>query len=425
MNQIPRQKDVDRVADAPSAVPPSFVPAPTPESPQISRPTPVPPRASRLVLLGLGLAVVGLAVVVGARYFLPREVELVAVAPGPFQAELSGPGTLDALSKANIGTSLQGVITRLAVERNDCVARGDLVAEIAADDLRANLASAQASREAARQSAEAAASDVTRMEAAAENARSTYARQTTLLPEGTTSRSSFESAEMAARQGEADLAKARSALLAAKAQEAAADAAVAASEAQLEKSVVRAPIDGVVVARNLNLGDVASPNSAIVTIADPESIVLSTRFDESTIADIEPGLGARIRFGGNGAPVYPGTVVRVGREVDQETREFTVDIALAHLPPNWALGQRGTAFIEFAKSDEVMSVPVASIARRDGMPGVWMAEDGRAVWQPVDLGRIGGARVEVLAGLKAGDRVIAVPDGVYRWMPVKGGRDAS
>lgn len=425
MNQIPRQKDVDRVADAPSSVPPPSVPKPTPESPQISRPTPVPPRASRLVLLGLGLAVVGLAVVVGARYFLPRQVELTTVAPGLFQAELSGPGTFDALSKANVGTSLQGVITRLAVERNDRVARGDLVAEIAADDLRANLASAQASREAARQSAEAAASDVTRMEAAAENARSTYARQTTLLPEGTTSRSSFESAEMAARQGEADLAKARSALLAAKAQETAADAAVAASQAQLEKSVVRAPIDGVVVARNLNLGDVASPSSAIVTIADPESIVLSTRFDESTIADIQPGLGARIRFGADGAPVYPGTVVRGGREVDQETREFTVDIALAHLPPNWALGQRGTAFIGLAKSVGVIAVPVASIARRDGMPGVWLADDGRAVWQAVDLGRIGGARVEVLAGLKAGDRLIAAPDGVYRWMPVKGGRDAS
>ncbi len=425
MNQIPRQKDVDRVADAPSAVPHPSVPKPAPESPEIARPAPEPPRTNRLVLIGLGLAVAGLAVVVGGRYFVPRQVELVAVAPGPFQAELSGPGTLDALSKANVGTSLQGVITKLAVERNDRVAKGDLVAEIAADDLRANLASAQASREAARQNAEAAASDVTRMEAAAENARSTYARQTTLLPEGTTSRSSFESAEMAARQGEADLAKARAALLAAKAQETAADAEVTATEAQLQKSVVRAPIDGVVVARNLNLGDVASPSSAIVTIADPQSIVLSTRFDESTIADIEPGLGARVRFGGDGAPVYSGRVVRVGREVDQETREFTVDIALAQLPPNWALGQRGTAFIELAKSDDVIAVPVASIARRDGMPGVWLADDGRAAWQPVDLGRIGGARVEVLAGLKAGDRVIAAPDGVYRGMPVKGGRDAS
>lgn len=425
MNQIPRQKDVDRVADAPSAVPPSSVPAAAPESPEIARPAPEPPRANRLLLMGLGVAIAGLSVVLGARYFVPRQIELMTVAPGSFQAELSGPGTLDALSKANVGTSLQGVITRLTVERNDRVAKGDLVAEIAADDLRASLASAQASREAARQNAEAAASDVTRMQAAAENARSTYARQTTLLPEGTTSRSSFESAETAAKQGEADLAKARAALLAAKAQETAADAAVAASQAQLEKSVVRAPIDGVVVARNLNLGDVASPNSAIVTIADPESIVLSTRFDESTIADIAPGLGVRIRFGGEGAPVYPGTVVRVGREVDQETREFTVDIKLKHLPLNWALGQRGTALIELAKSDGAIAVPVASIARRDGMPGVWLADDGRAAWQPVDLGRIGGARVEVLRGIKAGDRVIAAPDGVYRWMPVKGEQAAS
>lgn len=366
-----------------------------------------------------------LTILVGTRYFVPRPVELATVAAGMFRPELSGPGVLDALSKANVGSSLQGVITTLAVDRNDSVAKGDLVAEIAAEDLRASLGSAQASREAARQTVEAAASDVIRMEATLENARATLARQTALLPGGATSRTIFESAETTAKQGEADLAKARSTLLGAKADEASAIAVVAASQAQLEKSVIRAPIGGIVVARNLNLGDVASPTSAIATIADPSSIVLSARLDESTIALVEPGLGATIAFGGHDEALYDGTVVRVGREVDQETREFTVDIAPARLPPHWALGQRGTAFIELKGHDNMIAVPVSSIARRDGKAGVWLANGGRAVWQPVDLGRVGGLRVEVLSGLKAGDMLIASPEGTYRWMPVAGERGAS
>lgn len=413
MNQIVRHNDASRTAP-PS--PPASPPEAPGERPAVIRPRPEPRKTNRLVLAGLGVVAVLMTILVGMRYLLPHPVELATVTLGPFQPELSGPGVLDALSKANVGSSLQGVITKLAVERNDRVSKGDPVAEIAADDLRADLDAAKAAREAARQSVEAAVSDVRRMEATAENARATLARQSALLPGGATSRTTFESAETAARQGEADLAKARSALLGAKAEEASAIAAVAASEAQLAKSVIIAPIGGVVVSRNLNLGDVAAPTSPIVTIADPASIVLSARFDESTIARIEPGFAATIVFGGEAA--FAGTVVRVGREVDQETREFTVDIAPAQLPPNWALGQRGTAVISLKGRDDAIAVPVSAIARRDGVAGVWLANAGRAAWRPVELGRVGGGRVEILGGLAAGDRLIVSPDGVYRLMPV-------
>lgn len=421
MNQIVRQKDASRAA--PPSPPPASLPDAPVDRPAVARPRPEPRRTNRLVVAGLGAVAILLTILVGMRYLAPRPVDVVTVAPGPFRPELSGPGVLDALSKANVGSSLQGVITKLAVERNDWVSKGDLVAEIAADDLRADLEAAKAAREAARQSVEAAASDVRRMEATVENARATLARQSALLPGGATSRTTFESAETAARQGEADLAKARSALLGAKAEEASAAAAVAASEAQVDKSVITAPIGGVVVSRNLNLGDVAAPTSPIVTIADPASIVLSARFDESTIARIEPGLAATIVFGGEAA--FAGTVVRVGREVDQETREFTVDIAPARLPPNWALGQRGTAVISLKGRDDAIAVPVSAIVRRDGAAGVWLASGGRAAWRPVELGRVGGGRVEIPSGLAAGDRLIVSPGGVYRLMPVAGERGAS
>lgn len=152
---------------------------------------------------------------------------------------------------------------------------------------------------------------------------------------------------------------------------------------------------------------------------------MSARFDESVIARLEPGQIATIRFGGNGEALYRGTVRRIAREVDQETREFTVDIAPVRLPPNWALGQRATVVIDLGDVQDVLAVPAASIARRDGHAGVWVESDGRAVWRPVDLGRIGGAEVEVLSGLAAGDTILLSPERAFTGMKIASREDAS
>jgi len=399
--------------------------AQTAERSPVLRPLSRPKRPDKTVLLAAIFVVLAGAGLLALRYASPRTVDLLTVTPSSFQPELSGPGVLDATVRANVGASLQGVITALAVDRNDAVVKGDLIAEIGAADLSAGRDAAFASREAARKAVEATAADVTRAQATLENARQTLARQNELLRSGVGTRSAFESAQTAVRQAEADMAKVNSARMQAEAQDAAAAANIAASQALLDKSVIRAPIDGIVVSRALNPGDIATPSSVLVTIVDPASIVLSARFDESVIARLQPGQSATIRFGGNGEALYRGTVRRVSREVDQETREFTVDVAPVRLPPNWALGQRGTAVIDLGQVQDVLAVPVASIARRDGVAGVWVESAGRAVWRPVDLGRFGGARVEVLRGLASGDTILLSPNGVFPWMRIANRGDAS
>lgn len=404
--------------------PPNKPSAVRPARPVLQRPPSRSRRFNKTLLTGVAVALMTCGVLLGLRYSVPRTVDLFRVVPTRFHPELSGPGVLDATVRANVGSSLQGVITTLLVDRNDIVTRGDLIAEIGAADLKAERDVLMGSRQAARKAVEAADADLMRMQATLENARQALARQEELMRSGVTSQSAFENAQTAVRQAEADLAKARSIVSQAEAQDEAATANVVAGQALLDKSVVHAPINGVVVSRTLNPGDMASPSGVIVTIVDPASIVLSTRFDESVIARLEPGQTATIRFGGNSEALYRGTVRRIAREVDQETREFTVDIAPVRLPPNWALGQRGTAIIDLGDVQGVLAVPAASIARRDGHAGVWVEIDGRAVWRPVDLGRIGGANVEVLRGLASGDTILLSPEGAFTWMRITSREDA-
>ncbi|MBB3390574.1 multidrug efflux pump subunit AcrA (membrane-fusion protein) [Rhizobium sp. BK275] len=111
------------------------------------------------------------------RYLMPKSEELMPVGRRFFQADIKGPGTLDAIIKANVSSSLQGVITALHVDRNDMLRTGEIIAEVNAGELKAQLNASLASQEAARKVVEAAHADGRRAEATLANARSTLARQ--------------------------------------------------------------------------------------------------------------------------------------------------------------------------------------------------------------------------------------------------------
>ncbi len=367
--------------------------------------------------LAAGTALLLALAFLGQRYLLPRSAAVLTVGRGAFRPEITGPGSLDALDKAAVSSSLQGVITVLNVDRNDPVRAGQILAEVNAQDLRAEVRAAESSLEAARKAVEAARSDRAHAEAVLANARATLQRQRKLLRSGTTSRASLDAAEATALQAEADHAKAEHLIQQSLAEQAALEATLEARRALLEEAMIRAPIDGLVTERSLNLGDLVSPGSTILEIADPASLVLTARFDESAIASVGVGQPARVRFVSEPRSIV-GRVRRLSRKVDSETREFTADIALQALPTNWALGQRGTAAIAVGAEVEVVALPLTAIGRRDGRPGVWLVEQGRAVWRALELGGSAEGRVAVLQGLEGGERLLAEPAGAYRFMPV-------
>jgi len=130
-----------------------------------------------------------------------------------------------------------------------------------------------------------------------------------------------------------------------------------------------------------------------------------------------PGQPARITFARAEHPI-PGHVLRLGRKVDEETREFEVDIALDALPANWALGQRATARIMVKQRGPVLTVPTAFLVWREGRPGVWVVTHARARWREVTLGETGAERVEIRHGLEA-DQEILRPVDLYPFMRVR------
>lgn len=391
----------------------------TPAPPQLPpRPSPRAPRRWRQ-LLGIAALITTLVVaLVGWRYGMPRPAQAEVVHSAPFESVLSGPGILDALRKASVSASVQGVITTLTVDVGDPVRAGQVVAQLQSADLKAEREAALASHEAARTAVALAEADRRKARAARDNAHLVLDRKQQLIRTGATTRSAFEDAQTSMEQALAEVARAEAAVSQAQATSISAEAAARVAEAQLDKATIRAPIDGVVVARRMDMGDLVVPGSVIVDIVDPESVVLSARFDESAIARVGKGQPARLLFTATGDEATPGEIRRLGREVDTETREFTVDIAPRRLPRNWAIGQRGTALITIDTNPDALSVPFGAIAHKDRSPGVFVVRNERAWWQPVELGPIGTARVDVRGGLKDGDVILTRPEGAFAGMKV-------
>lgn len=407
------------------SAPPATPTAPPMAAPMVARRPPAQRRrsggraawAAAVLIL---LAAAGL----GHRYAWVREVVGVRVAAAPFAVELRGPGLLDATRKAAVAARIQGRLVEVAVDRNDRVAVGRIVARIQSEELESQHAAAVASQSAAARAVEEAEAERTRARAALTNLRAAFARQDALQARGWATPADIDASRAALGQGEAEVDRAEAGLRRAVAQNAAATATAQASRAQLDDTTIRAPFAGLVVARERNLGDVVAPGAAIIQLIDPASVVLTARFDESAIARIRPGQPAVLRFTSEPDRPVQGRVLRLGRTVDTETREFTADIVPDELPVNWAIGQRATAAVTVDTIPDAVAVPARLIVHRNGRPGVWVTDDGRARWRAIEPGPAGDERLAVIDGLSPGDAVLA-PDGLYPWMPVRvreGGR---
>ena len=388
---------------------------------------PPPPRVtrrrSRLWLVMVLAPAVGLFC---WRYVMPRQVEAVQVEPAPFQVTVSGPGLLDALQKVEVSARVQGRIAALPIEQNDVLTAGALIARLDAPDVVQQVAETQANAEAARLHVKETENDQLSARAAFVHAQLDFDRKAALLRTSDATRADHDAARATLDQATANLARDQASVQHARVAANSAAAASRAMEAQLQEYTISAPISGVVTQRNHSLGDIVTPGSSIAELADPRSIIVSTRLDELVMSQLAPGQPVELRLTSFPGRVFQGRVLRLGRSVDTTTREFTVDVTPAELPPHWAIGQRALVTITTETIPHAIAVPQSALAPRAGQPGVWIAGyDHRAHWQQIRTGAVCGNLIQVSDGITAGQTVLVHPAGIYAWAPMRWSANAS
>jgi HlyD family secretion protein len=304
---------------------------------------------SRLRLITAAVGIVSLAISAAALRTTPADT-----APAPpavtEAARVVGPGRVEPVSEEiGIGVEVSGRVARLAADEGDAVAAGQVLAELENRDYRAAVASATARLDEARaallrvrngartdERREASAA-VAQAEAVLAQADREAARRAALAAEGVVA---WEEADRAAR--DRDVARARLAELTARmtlvhdgprdedrAQaEAAVSLAAAAlreAEARLDKTMVRSPIAGVVLRREVRVGETVSadrPASPIFIVADLSRLRVRVEVDEADVARLAVGAPAWVSAAAYGDRRFPGRVIRIGRSLGRK-RLFT------------------------------------------------------------------------------------------------------
>ncbi len=356
----------------------------------------LPLQRQTLILLGVLVPLVLLFVWVTLRSgpLAPVPVTLATVgdtsiAPGAF-----GIGVVESRYTYKIGPTVPGRLQQLAVDVGDLVRAGQVMGTMDPVDLddRARAQDATLRRvEAALRDAE------TRQRFAQTQAR----RYEQLL----IARSTSEEI-VAARQQ--DLQLAEGALSAARDELVRVNADREALRAQRANLQLIAPVDGLVAARNADPGTTVVAGQSVVELIDPKTLWINVRFDQGSAHGLRAGQSARINLRSRAGQLLNGRVLRVEPKADAVTEEtlarVVLDAAPDPLPP---VGELAEVTVALAALPRSTVVPNAAVQRVDGTTGVWQVVDGSPQFTAVTLGATDlEGRVQVLSGLRAGDRVV-------------------
>jgi RND family efflux transporter MFP subunit len=368
------------------------------------------PRRIAIILLLAALVTFGVYQI----KFRPLPVQAHTVARGEFIAEVMGTGTLEAQVKTTVSPRIQERLAEVLVDQGDSVKAGQMLALLDDAEARQQVAIAESSLAAARQTLERVRADLARSEAVLTQARLYQKRLVSLASTQAVSQSDADKASEALAVAEADMRRSQAAISEAGAQTVVAEKNLLFRREQLAFTEIKAPYDGLIIRRDRDPGEIVVPGTSLMHIISNNELWISAWVDETAMPALAPAQPARIVFRSEPERGYPGKVVRLGREADRETREFLVDVRVNELPQNWAIGQRAEVFIETARQADAVLLPAGFLIWKDGRVGVFVHAGGKARWREVTPGMRGRDLLSITSGLKAGDQVLKLPVGVKK-----------
>lgn len=275
------------------------------------------------------------------------------VSRGTIVSEIAATGTLEAVTTVEVGTQVSGTIQALYADFNSIVHKGQVLARLdpslfqtQVDSARANLASAQA--------------DLQRVRVGLTNAQAQAARARELAAKQLIAASDLDTALAAERTAAAQVKSAEAAVTQA-------SAAVKQAQVNLDKTVITAPIDGIVIARSVDVGQTVASSLSAPTLftlaADLSQMQVKANIDEADLGSIRNGQPVSFRVDAYPGKTFEGTVtqVRLNPVVDQNVVTYAAIIAAPNPGLELKPGMTANVTIETARRENVLRVPAAAL----------------------------------------------------------------
>lgn len=289
-------------------------------------------------------------------------------------------GTIEAVRAATLAAQTGGRVQSVAVDVNDRVAAGQVL-------LRLTVVEQQAGVDAARAQLRAA-------EASATEAERQYQRFAALAKDRFVSNAQVDQARAA-----------RDAAVAARD---AARAQLASAGQAADYTVVRAPYAGVVTAREVEPGETVSPGQVLMALLAPEALRIEVMVPQSAAEAIRANPRATVHLD-DGRTLDAGEVT-VYPAADARSHSVAVRVTLPTMdaPPTPGASAK-VRFAAAGRDGSAVTVPATAVVTRGELTAVYVVDGGRVLLRQVRLGERTGETVEVLAGLRGGERVARDP----------------
>ena len=390
-----------------------------------------PQRPRRTAILGLLLVIAAIFVVVFFAGYVPRhrremqlvaeanaqqeslpEVSVVAAVRAKGMGNLVLPGNIQAVTEAPILARAEGFIQRRYVDIGDRVSAGQLLAEIHAPDLDQQVVQARAAVQQAQADLERATAALEQGKANEALAKVTAMRWDNLSRRGVVSRQENDQYQAQYLAQAANVRALDRAVAAARGSVAASQANVARLTELQGYLQVRAPFAGVVTLRNVDVGALVNSGSTLLfRIAQTNPLRTYVNVPQGNDSEVRVGQTATLSTADLPDRKFNGMVTRTANALDPATRTLLVEIQVPNPDGKLLPGTYAQVDLNLPRKDPPILIPSDTLVVRPAGTLVALVGDHNAVhFQGITVGRDLGDRIEVLSGLKAGQRVIVNPN---------------
>jgi len=305
-------------------------------------------------------------------------VETQALKRGEMLAVYSGTAPIEAHEEAEVIAKVGGEVRQIYVEEGDTVKSGQILARLDGDRLRLTLA---------------------QIEANLRKQERDYKRQLDLSEKGLVAKGTAENSKF-------DLDALR--------------ASYDSARLELSYTEIRAPIDGVVSARHIKLGNTIKEIDPTFRITDLDPLVAYVHIPEKEFRKLAPGQNADVIVDALGGEHYVGTISRISPTVDPQTGTFRARVEVPDKTRRVKPGMFARVNIVYDRRPDTLQLPRTAILDADGQQSVYVVANGKAQQRVIRTGLANGGWIEVLDGLQGNERVVTVGQaGLKTGTPVK------
>jgi RND family efflux transporter MFP subunit len=326
-------------------------------------------------------------------------------------------GTLAAVDQVTISSEADGKVSRILADLGDRVTAGQTLVQIDREKQQYNLDQQRASL--ARTLAQYGATDpqhlpdvektpdVQKASADLVQAQQAYSRTNELFKRSLVPQQMLDDAAAALQSKKASYDLSLQSAKNLRASIEASEASMKLADRQLRDTEIRAPFDGYIEKRLVNLGELVKTQTPVMAVVRVDPLKVIAEIPEKMAPWIHQGETVQLRVDAYPDRVFAGTVSRISPAVNTATRAFPFEALVPNKDAVLKPGTFARVHIDSGKVDEVLTLPYAALQYRYGVNRVFVVERDKLVARELKVGERIGDRIEIISGVQAGDQVAA------------------